>query len=246
MGIDSRLRRVTGYPRRNPATFGYLVLLALDAVLVDHVLPAASADRLLLGISTNLDNMRQHPLRSLLGSMLVVDGGGPLNFLLVVVVGLVVCLALLERRFGTRRAVAVVLLAHVGATLTTTAVIAVATGDGAYPAWTPHALDYGVSYVSIAAVAAVTPLLPRRLRPWWAAAVLLYPLVDADWYGALPDFTSIGHCTAALIGLAATKWTAGRAAGRVTGEATGRATGDVTGTAGTAPDSDDVTVSPHE
>ncbi|MFC1401017.1 MULTISPECIES: rhomboid-like protein [Streptacidiphilus] len=196
------LRWAAGYPRRNPAAFGYLLLLAVDAALLRRVLSESDGVRLRQYISTNLDNMGQHPLRSLFGSLLVVDTGDALSFFLVVVVGLAVCLAVLERSVGTRRAVALVLVAHVGATLTTTAVISVAVGDGAYPQATRHALDYGVSYVSIAAVAAVTPLLPRRLRPWWAGAAVLYPLSDAEWYGALPDFTTIGHCTAALIGLA--------------------------------------------
>lgn len=191
-----------GYPRRNPAAFGYLLLLAVDAALLRWVLPESDGDRLRQGISTNLDNMGHHPLGSLFGSLLVVDPGGALNLLLVVVVGLAVCLAVLERSIGTPRAVALVLAAHVGATLTTTAVIAVAVGNGSYPGWTRHSLDFGVSYASIAAVAAVTPLLPRLLRPWWAGLAVLYPLSRADWYGALPDFTTIGHCTAALIGLA--------------------------------------------
>lgn len=196
------LRSAVGYPRRNPAAFGYLLLLAVDAALLRWVLSASDGAGLRQYISTNLDNMGHHPLRSLLGSLLVVDLGDALNFLLVVVVGLAVCLAMLERTIGTWRAVALVLAAHVGATLTTTAVIVVAVGDGTYPEGTRHALDYGVSYASIAAVAAVTPLLPRRLRPWWAGAAVLYPLSSAEWYGALPDFTTIGHCTAALIGLA--------------------------------------------
>ena len=196
------LRSAAAYPRRNPAAFGYLLLLTVDAALLRRVLSASDGARLRQDISTNLDNMGRHPLRSLFGSLLVVDPGSALTFLLVVVVGLAVCLALLERSIGTRRAVALVLAAHVGATLTTTAVIAVAVGAGTYPQATRHALDYGVSYASIAAVAAVTPLLPRRLRPWWAGVAVLYPLSRAEWYGALPDFTAIGHCTAALIGLA--------------------------------------------
>ncbi|GAB2702588.1 rhomboid-like protein [Kitasatospora kifunensis] len=196
-------RGLADYPRRSPAAFGYLVLLAVDTLVVKHLLAAATADRLLLGISTNLDNMGRHPIGSLFASLLVVDDGSWLDYLLIVGVGLAGCLALLERRLGTVRAVGVVLLGHVGATLVTTAVITVATRNGTYPVELRQTLDYGVSYASIAAVGAATVLLPRWARPWWAAAAVLYPLSSASWYGSLPGFVTIGHVSAALIGLTA-------------------------------------------
>ncbi|WP_329585811.1 hypothetical protein OG500_33935 [Kitasatospora sp. NBC_01250] len=202
-GCPRRLgRALAGCPRRSPATFGYLVLLLVDTLVVKQLLSAATADKVLLAISTNVDNMGRHPVGSLLGSMLVVDDGSWLDYLLIIGVGLAGCLALLERRFGSLRAVGTVLAGHVGATLVTTAVITVATRNGTYPQEVRHTLDYGVSYVSIAAVGAATVLLPRWARPWWAAAAVLYPLSSADWYGRLPDFVAIGHVSAALIGLA--------------------------------------------
>jgi hypothetical protein len=39
-------------------------------------------------------------------------------------------------------------------------------------------------------------------RRWlWLAAVLAWPLAEATWFGALPDFTTVGHFTAAGVGL---------------------------------------------
>ncbi|WKX09483.1 rhomboid-like protein [Streptomyces sp. NL15-2K] len=196
------LRAVVQYPRRSPATLTYLALLTIGTVVVKHVLPGPTADRIFEAISTNLDNLPRHPVTTLFGSLLVLDDATWLDNLLVVGLGISVCLALLERRLGALRALGAALLAHVSATLITLVVVSIATRAETYPADSRHALDYGVSYASIAAVAAVTPLLPRRGRPWWCAVAVLYPLTAAQWYGWLPDFTTIGHISAALIGLA--------------------------------------------
>jgi hypothetical protein len=212
---------VVGYPRASPATLTYLALLAVDTVVVNHLLSSVTADRILAAISTNLDNLPRHPFTTLFGSLLLVDDGTWLDNLLVVGLGLCVCLGLLERRLGSLRALGAALSAHVGATLITSVVVAMATDAGTYPAGIRHSLDYGVSYASIAAITAVTPLLPRRGRPWWAAAAVLYPLTAADWYGWLPDFTTIGHIAAALIGLTAgfaLAWTARTRSTRGTAE----------------------------
>ncbi|MEU9120897.1 rhomboid-like protein [Streptomyces sp. NPDC048506] len=201
--LGRSLRAFARYPRHSPATAAYLVVLAVDTVVVKRLLPEATAGRILHEISTNLDNLPRRPFTSLFGSLLVVDHGTWLDYLLVIGLGLAVCLALLERRIGTRRALAVVLLGHVGATLITSVIVAEATHVGTYPLAIRHALDYGVSYASSAAVAAITPLLPRLARPWWVVGAVVYPLTAADWYGRLPDFTTIGHVSAALIGLTA-------------------------------------------
>ncbi|WP_407285351.1 rhomboid-like protein [Streptomyces sp. BP-8] len=199
--LGRSIRALTRYPRRSPATLGYLVLLAVDTLVVKRVLPESTAGRILQDISTNIDNLPRHPVTSLLGSLLVVDRGTLLDYLLTVGLGVAVCLGFLEHRIGAPRAFAAVLLGHVGATLVTSGVVAMAIDAGTYPPDIRHALDYGVSYVSIAATASITPLLPRRARPWWAAVAVLYPLTAAEWYGRLPDFTTIGHIAAALIGL---------------------------------------------
>jgi hypothetical protein len=51
-------------------------------------------------------------------------------------------------------------------------------------------------------MAAITSHLPRPLRPLWLAGWVGYLLSTATWYGALPDFTTIGHMLAIGIGLA--------------------------------------------
>ncbi|MET7303286.1 rhomboid-like protein [Embleya sp. NPDC005575] len=198
----SHLRGLVGYPRRSPATFAVLILLAITGVVVGRLMSETAADRLLDEISTNLDNLHHHPVRAMAGSLMVADVHGTLfGNVLTIGFGLGVCMAFLEHRVGTLRAVGVTVLGHVGATLVTAVVLIVAIDDGTYPPDTRYTLDYGVSYASMAAIAAVTPLLPGWLRPWWALACLLYPFSSAQWFGDLPDFTTIGHVSAALIGL---------------------------------------------
>ncbi|WP_161500662.1 rhomboid-like protein [Embleya scabrispora] len=202
--LASRLRGVARYPRRSPATFVVLILLAINGIVVGGLMSEPAADRLLADISTNLDNLDHHPFRAMAGSLLVADVHGTLfGNVTTIGFGIGVCMAVLERRIGTVRAVGVTLLGHVGATLLTAAVLIAAIHSGTYPEDTRYTLDYGVSYASMAAIAAVTPLLPGLLRPLWALGCLLYPFSSVRWYGDLPDFTTIGHVSAALIGLGA-------------------------------------------
>jgi hypothetical protein len=199
--IDGLLRAVADYPRRNPFTAGYLVVLLLTSWLVDQ-LSEPTESGLLQSISTNLDNMTTHPVFSLVASALVpADGLRP-----AVLVGVVGCLAWLERAFGARRAFSVYAAGHVAGTLLSLVVIMLAVRAGGYPDEVRGALDYGVSYGAVAAFTAVSSSLPRWLGVPWAVAGVAYAFTETTWIGALPDFTTFGHCTAALTGLGAALW----------------------------------------
>ena len=191
-----------GYLRGRPGTHGYLAVLLTTHVVVFHLLPEAAKQRMLRGISTNLAAMGwSSPLR-LIGSALVVDASGSLlNIALIVVVGIWVCLGRLEYRMGTVRAFGVFAAAHVLASLLVLIVVAAAVRSGHYPEAVTHELDYGVSYGALGAVGAATWLVPTWVRPLWAAFALLYPLTAADWYGWLPDYSSVGHVLSAAIGI---------------------------------------------
>ncbi|MFF4324086.1 rhomboid-like protein [Streptomyces sp. NPDC001568] len=204
---DGLLRTLRGYPRRTPLTFAYVCLLLVGHVWIGQVLPADRAAGVLGHLSSNLDNLRDHPFSALLGSVLFFDGtltdvtsaefaGTLITF------GLGVCcfLAWVEHRWGKARAVAVFLGGHVAATLLTAVVITIALRHGWYPASVRQSLDYGVSYGAQTVLALGTLALPRRGRLPWAVFVLAWPLGGADWSGPLPDFTTIGHLTAAAIG----------------------------------------------
>ena len=203
--VVSALRGPLRYARAGPFTTAYLVVL-----LVGHGWLAGRPDtgRILAAVSTNLDTLRAHPLTALVGSALVVNGplrpapstafGGTL---ITLVLGVGVALWWVEARLGTLTAVAVLVTGHLGATLLTVPVIVWAIATGRYPPETASAIDVGISYGAEAALAAVTVLLPRSARLPWAAFVLAWPLVDADWYGVLPDYTTVGHLISAGLGI---------------------------------------------
>ncbi|RKT12143.1 hypothetical protein BX285_6109 [Streptomyces sp. 1114.5] len=204
------LRAVRTYPRRSPVTLGYVGLLLLGHVWVEDLLSPARADALREYISTNLDNLHDHPVTALLGSALLYDGtltdiastgfGGTL---ITLGLGVCCCLAWAERRLGGLRAAAVFLGGHIGATLVTAAVILLALRHGWYPESVRHASDYGISYGAQTALAFATLALPRWARLPWAAFVLAWPLSGGhDWPGPLPDFTTVGHLLSAALGFA--------------------------------------------
>ncbi|MEU7728140.1 rhomboid-like protein [Streptomyces sp. NPDC040724] len=201
------LRAIRAYPRRAPLTLAYVCLLLVSHAWVGHGLSADRAATVLGHVSTNLDNLQNHPVSALLGSALFFDGTltdvtstGFVGTLITLGLGVCCCLAWAEHRWGKARAAAVFLGGHVAATLLTAVVITVALRHGWYPAAVRHALDYGVSYGAQTVLAIGTLALPRRGRLPWAAFVLAWPLGGADWTGPLPDFTTIGHLMAAALG----------------------------------------------
>ncbi|MFD5408959.1 rhomboid-like protein [Streptomyces nojiriensis] len=205
--LGGLLRAVRGYPRRAPLTLAYVCLLLVGHAWVGHGLSADRAATVLGYVSTNLDNLQDHPLRALLGSALFFDGTltdvTSTDFVgTLITLGLGVCcfLAWVEHRWGKARAAAVFLGGHVAATLLTAVVITVALRHGWYPAEVRQAVDYGVSYGAQTVLAIGTLALPRRGRLPWAAFVLAWPLGGADWSGPLPDFTTVGHLIAAALG----------------------------------------------
>lgn len=128
--LDRSFRAVRDYPRRSPLTLAYVCLLLVSHAWVGHGLSADRAADVLGHLSTNLDNLHDHPLSALLGSMLFFDGTltdvTSVEFVgTLITLGLGVCcfLAWAERRWGKRRAVAVFLGGHVVATLLTAVVI---------------------------------------------------------------------------------------------------------------------------
>ncbi|CAM5281592.1 membrane protein [Streptomyces avidinii] len=190
-------------------TLVYMCLLLAGHAWISHGLSADRSAAVLGHVSTNLDNLQDHPLSALLGSALFFDGTltdvASTEFVgtfITLWLGVCCFLARAEHRWGKPRAAAVFLGGHVAATLLTAAVIAVALRNGWYPADVRHALDYGVSYGAQTLLAIGTPALPRRARLPWVLFVLAWPLGGADWNGPLPDFTTVGHLIAATVGFA--------------------------------------------
>jgi hypothetical protein len=202
--LPAPARAARAYPRRNPMTFAYLLVILAGLLVLTQFLSGPAADHLKIAISTNPHNMAHAPLEVLLASPLfTATDSGLLSHLLIIGGGVGVCMAALERRIGARRTAALFLLANTIATAVATSVAAAAIHSGRYPAKWWDGYDYGISYGVLATAAAVTPLVPRRLRLPWAVGVFAYPFVSAQWFGLLPNFATIGHETAAAFGLAA-------------------------------------------
>ncbi|MFD0002595.1 rhomboid-like protein [Streptomyces sp. NPDC127178] len=203
------MRAVRFYPERSPLTFGYVCVLLLTHGWLSFGMSAEQASVLLEYISTNLTNLADHPISALLGSALFFNGTlthvMSLEFagtLLTLGLGIGCFLARAEYRWGRFPAFAVFLAGHVGATLLTALVIRVALRHGWYGDYVRDTLDYGISYGAQTVMAASTPALPRSARLPWIVFLFAWPFAGAEWYGALPDFTTIGHLFAAALGFA--------------------------------------------
>ncbi|MFL6112755.1 MAG: rhomboid-like protein [Catenulispora sp.] len=212
--VRTLLRVLWSYPRRNPVTFAYLVLVCAGLLVLGRLLPGPTADQIKIAISTNPHNMAHRPLAVLAASPLfAATDSGWLSHSVIIGGGIGICMASLERRVGAVRTIAIFIVANTFATAIATPVAAAAIHSGRYPARWWDGYDYGISYGVLAMAAAVTPLAARGWRLIWAALVFAYPLVSAQWFGLLPNFATIGHEAAAGFGLAAGYFVTRRGAG---------------------------------
>nr|WP_236056206.1 rhomboid-like protein [Streptomyces sabulosicollis] len=179
--------------RTVPFTLGYTLVL-LGTGLYTRLGDPGTVRDLLAGASTDVSNLSQRPLLTLLVSALWAVGGITSPYL----VAFPLVLGALERRIGGVRTAGVFLLGHVLATLLTEIPVAVSVAVGHLPDTSLRRLDYGVSYGLIACAAALAGLLPPRRR--WALlggavlALVAGSLVDVD------PLTGWGHAFALLLG----------------------------------------------
>ncbi|WP_194893062.1 rhomboid-like protein [Catenulispora pinisilvae] len=157
-------RAVRDYPRRNPLTFTYLLVILAGLLVMTKVLSGPAADHFKIAISTNPHNMAHAPLTVLPASpVFAATDSGVFSHLLIIGGGVGVCMAALERRIGALRTVALFLLANSIATAVATSVAAAAIHSGRYPAKWWDGYDYGISYGVLAIAASVTPLVARAV-----------------------------------------------------------------------------------
>ncbi|MEY9877988.1 hypothetical protein ABH931_007512 [Streptacidiphilus sp. MAP12-33] len=203
---ESRVGRVGralwAYIRRAPGTFVWLAILFVTTVVIRHVDPH-TADRILERHSTNLHYLRQQPVRVLITSGFYIAGGGWWFYLVLYNIFHVPA----ERWLGTGRWLATLLIAHVGATYISEGVLYWAIQHGLAPEKARFTLDYGVSYALAGIEAVLVYLVAKPWRYVYLAGLLLF-------YGLgvvqSRDFTSIGHFSAVLLGLACYPLTKGR------------------------------------
>lgn len=181
------------FVRGAPLTYLWLVVL-LVTTIIQHELHGRQLRALLLHRSTNINHLETDPLRVLFTSLFWIDGGDWLPYLVL----FTLFLAPAEHWLGRRRWLTVGLTAHVGATYLSEGLLYFAIQEHQAPERLVQVRDIGVSYF-LAGVAAV--LSYRMARPWrwlFIAFLIVYlgvPLIVS------PNFTAVGHFSAALIGL---------------------------------------------
>lgn len=174
-------------------TVGYMA--ALFAVSTAMLLLSPEAhDRVIRHASTNLHNLSQGRLTTLVGSAFVVEAG-PLYFWMPFLACLLV---LAELQLHTVRLVLAFMVGHVGTTLVVAAALALAVKAGWMPWSITRASDVGMSYGALAVLGALTATIPRSLRvawvTWWVAVS-----VSAAAIGG--EFTNAGHTVAVILGM---------------------------------------------
>jgi hypothetical protein len=176
-------------------TVAYAVMLAVVATTLAVLGPRAQ-DSVVTHLSTNLHNLAQGHLGTLLGSAFVTDGGQVYVWL----PGLVCLLAVAELFWRGRRLVVAFALGHIGSTLIVAVVLAVAIRFGWLPISVAAATDVGISYGAVAVLGALTAAIPPGWRPawvgWWLAIALMVAASGADF-----DFTATGHTVALALGV---------------------------------------------
>jgi hypothetical protein len=188
------------YVRSSPATFIYAAIIFVTT-WVAAGLPSVQRKALLRTQSTNLHNLRTHPVDVLFRSAFWSGSSTYLPFLLL----LAVVLAPAEEWLGTFRVILIFFLGHVGATLIT----AVALSHGFFTSTggpgLARTIDVGVSYGAFCVAAVLTYRLPKQWRIPYAASLLAIFAILAFAIGR--TFTDFGHFTSVLIGLTAYPFT---------------------------------------
>lgn len=184
------------YVRRSPATFIYAGIIFVTT-WVAAGLSQQQREALLRTQSTNLDNLRVHPVAVLFRSAFWSGSTTFLPFLAL----LAVVIAPAEVWLGTFRLILIFAMGHVGATLMTA--VAISHGFFTSPSHSgiAHTVDVGVSYGAFCIAGVITYRVGKRWRIVYAAALLLV-------FGLLAfvlsrTFTELGHFFSVLIGLAA-------------------------------------------
>lgn len=175
------------------ATLVYAVALFVIASLL-LILGPAVQDRVVAHLSTNLENLGQGHVGTLVGSAFVTAEG----YTYLLLPGLACLLALAELLWCSKRLIQAFAVGHVGATLIVAAGLAAAIKVGWLPISVAHAKDVGLSHGAIAVLGTLTAAVPIRWRPAWMGGWVTIAVVVAVWG---TDFTAVGHAVALILGI---------------------------------------------
>lgn len=147
--------------------------------------------------STNLHNLGQGRLHTLIGSIFVNEAG-PMYIWLP---GVMSVLALGELLWHRRRLVVAFAVGHLGATLVVAVALAAAVATGLLSRSISDAADVGMSYGAVGVLGTFTAAIPARWRPTWIGWWLSVAVASVALSGS--DFTNVGHAIALTLGMAA-------------------------------------------
>ncbi|GAA1812416.1 hypothetical protein HC028_05985 [Planosporangium flavigriseum] len=183
------------FPARAGVTIGYTATF-VATTLVFRGLPVRDRTAWLAWTSTNLENLRDHPLPALVASGLFTEGS-LVGWALLGLVGLGVT----NRALGNWRTAALVVSAHVGGTLISQGILAYRIASGHAAAADRYITDVGPSYVVTCALVAgaVYGAGVQRL-----AAAGGFVLFAPTAFPGLSDLvvSSVGHLCAVVFGVA--------------------------------------------
>lgn len=177
-----------------PLTFAWAAVL-LVTTLAQHAMSEGQLAEVLVQRSTNVINLVQHPLQSLVVSLFWIDG----TFWFPYLVSYALFHAQVERWLGWWRWLVIGLSGHVVATLVSQGVLLVAVQRGIAPPIMLGVRDVGVSYFQAAMIGVLAHhFVPRWRRAYAGVALVAYvlPLV------VQPGMTTLGHLVALLVGVA--------------------------------------------
>lgn len=185
--VLSRLGRVR-------VTLGYSALLVAVATALVMLGPHVR-DQVIRHMSTNLRNLGDGRIGTLIGSAFVNEAGP----IYVWLPGLVALLALGELLWHGRRLVVAFVVGHIGATLLVAAGLAVSVAVGLLSMSIIDVTDVGMSYGAVAVLGTLTAAIPVRWRAawtgWWLAVAVGSAAASAG------DFTNVGHGIALVLGM---------------------------------------------
>jgi len=175
-------------------TVAYAVIVSCVTTTLVSLSPEMQ-NRIIRHASTNLHNLSQGRIGTLVGSAFVVDAGP----IYVWLPGLVCLLAVAELLWRSGRLVLAFGLGHIGATLLVALGLLAAVELGWLPMSVSRATDVGMSYGAAAVLGSLTAAIPSRWRPawvgWWLAVAVAMAAMGTD-------FTDVGHALALLLGMA--------------------------------------------
>ena len=201
--VRSSVTSWTGRPWQQRATQTYACILLATTLLLSGA-NSRLDNAVLRSASTNLLQLRHHPLLVLVSSAFWTESGGMLGFALIALL----VFAPLEAWAGSWRWLVVFVAGHVGATLVVAAGLAIAIHINLIGTSVSRSIDVGYSYAAWCAAAFLVYRLPFMAR-WWAvgaiSAILVTSIVISGHY------STWGHLVAALIGWALYPLRPGRA-----------------------------------